>query len=406
MTAGLLAALLATAAAPQPDARGSPEAGFVAVSPADERPVGRLLRLSADGAAELATATGPVVVRDVISLRRTDVPLPPLPRGPALITTTGDRIPGRLRGGDEKAVQFEPAAPLGELEVPASAVAAVWLTRPPADTPTDPARYPWLADARNRDVLLFRNGDTLRGTLEGFVSNPPAVRVRADGEPRSLPLAGLAAVAFNPAVARTRKPTGPYARLVLRDGTRLDVTGPTADGKTLRGTTLFGRLLEIPLAGLVGLDVYQGKAVYLSDLKPTKAEQAGFLGVPWPWAADRTVRGAPLRLATPLGNQAFDRGLGTHPRTVLTYDLGGKYRRFESLVGLDPVTGRRGRAEVRVLVDGAEQPLPRLKDLASGEAMPVRLDVSGARELTLVIDFGPAGGVQADVNWADARLIE
>jgi hypothetical protein len=27
------------------------------------------------------------------------------------------------------------------------------------------------------------------------------------------------------------------------------------------------------------------------------------------------------------------------------------------------------------------------------------------KELTLVIDFGPSGDVQADVNWADARLV-
>ena len=36
----------------------------------------------------------------------------------------------------------------------------------------------------------------------------------------------------------------------------------------------------------------------------------------------------------------------------------------------------------------------------------VRVDVSGANELTLEVDFGPTGGVQADVNWADARLIK
>jgi hypothetical protein len=293
-----------------------------------------------------------------------------------------------------------------ELAIPVPSVAAVWLTRPPADTPTDPARYPWLADARNRDVLLFRNGDTLRGSLEGFADDPPALRFRADGEARSVPLAGVAAVAFNPAVARTRRPKGPYTRLVLRDGTRLDVTTPAADGKTLGGTTLFGQAVAVPVAEVVGLDVYQGKAAYLSDLKPGKAEGVGFLGTPWPWAADRTVRGAPLRLTTPLGEQTFDRGIGTHPRTVLSYDLGGKYRRFEALVGLDPVTGRRGRVEVRVLVDGAEQPLPRLKGLTAGEAVPVRIDVTGAKELTLVIDFGPAADVQADVNWADARLVE
>ncbi len=35
----------------------------------------------------------------------------------------------------------------------------------------------------------------------------------------------------------------------------------------------------------------------------------------------------------------------------------------------------------------------------------VRLDVRQAQTLTLVVDFGSQGDVQAHVNWADARLI-
>ena len=36
------------------------------------------------------------------------------------------------------------------------------------------------------------------------------------------------------------------------------------------------------------------------------------------------------------------------------------------------------------------------------KAIEVRVDVRGAKELVLVTDFGPAGGVGGDVNWADA----
>jgi hypothetical protein len=32
--------------------------------------------------------------------------------------------------------------------------------------------------------------------------------------------------------------------------------------------------------------------------------------------------------------------------------------------------------------------------------------VAGTKELTLMVDFGPAGDVQADVNWGMARLVE
>lgn len=382
-----------------------PADGFEAVSPGDDRPVGRLVRV-ADGSAVLRTAAGPVEVRDLVSLRRVDTAPPPFPRGPVLLTTTGDRLPGRLVGGDAKTLRFEPTG-RGEWTVPAAAVAAVWLTRPPADTPADVPRYPWLADRKKRDVVLFRNGDTRPGTVNGFAADPLALRLKPDaGEARAVPLDEVAAVAFNPALARTRKPKGPYAALVLRDGTRLSVHSLSADETTLRGTTLYGVEVKLPTADLVRLDVSQGKAVGLSTLTPSRVEQGGFLGTAWPWAADRSVRGQPIRLRTAAGDASFDRGLGTHPRTVLTYDLGGRYRRFEAEVGIDPAAGTRGRAAVKVLVDGKEQPVPTLAELTAGEAVPVRLDVRGANSLTLVVDFGPAGGVQADVNWADAKLIE
>ena len=57
-------------------------------------------------------------------------------------------------------------------------------------------------------------------------------------------------------------------------------------------------------------------------------------------------------------------------------------------------------------MDGKEQELPALLGLTTGNAVIVRVDVRGAKELTLVIDFGPAGGVAVDVNWCDARLVE
>jgi hypothetical protein len=223
---------------------------------------------------------------------------------------------------------------------------------------------------------------------------------------RRVALKDLAAIGFNPRFVRPRKPKGPYAQLVLSDGTRLAVTEIAVKEDTLVCKAVCGPALEIPFANLVSLDVLQGSAAYLSDLKPKKAETSGFLGDGWAWVPDRTVRGHPLRLLSADGENTFDKGLGTHPMTVLTYDLAGKYTRFEAVVGLDAATGKRGRADVRVRVDGKEVPLPELKALAAGNAIPVKVDVRGAKELVLVIDFGPTGDVQADVNWGGARLVE
>jgi hypothetical protein len=368
---------------------------FTVTGTGDETPTGTLTSLSLSLGAQVATPDGARTVKGLVALRRVGVRVPPLPGGPQLITTAGDRLPGAAKGGDAKVLKYTPA--VGDESWPVAhrdAIAAVWFTAPPAATPADPARYDWLDGTPPRDVLLYRNGDTLRGSLTGFTDDGATFKPDG-GAAREVPLKDLAAVGFNPRFARPRKPKGPYAHLILTDGTRLNVTDPAVQKNALVAKAACGPEVEVLLSNLVSLEVLQGAAVYLSDLTPRKAETTGY----------RTVRGRPLRLLGKEGECTADKGLGTHPKTVLTYDLAGKYGRFEALVGLDAATGKRGRADVRVVLDGKEVDLPALKALVAGPAVPVRVDVRGAKELTLVIDFGPTGDVQADVDWGGARLI-
>ncbi|HEY1192183.1 MAG TPA: NPCBM/NEW2 domain-containing protein [Gemmata sp.] len=380
---------------------GAPE--FTVTGSAAGSPAGKLTALSLTSGAEIATADGPKTVKGLVSLRQ-PLARPPLPGGAHVITASGDRIPGVLAGGDAKRLQVRHASSSDVWSVALDTVAVVWLRPPPADTPVDPAKYPWLNGAPPRDVLLYRNGDIARGAINAVTGN--GVKFTPDGgTAHEVPREDLAAIGFNPRFVRPRKPKGPFANLVLTDGTRFAATEVAVKGDTLACKTVSGAAVEVPLKKLVALEVLQGPATYLSDLKPAKAETSGFLGASWPWAADRTVRGQPLRLLQGDTENTFDKGLGTHPKTVLTYDLGGKYVRFEAVVGLDAVTGKRGRADVRIRVDGKEVQLPGLKALGGGNALPVVVDVHRAKELTLVIDFGPTGDVQADVNWGAARLI-
>ncbi|VTR97636.1 glycosyl hydrolase family 98 carbohydrate binding module : Uncharacterized protein OS=Planctomyces maris DSM 8797 GN=PM8797T_25396 PE=4 SV=1: NPCBM [Gemmata massiliana] len=389
---------LALSAPPEPLA-------FTVVGTGEGTLTGKLRTVSLTLGVEVATTNGPQTVPGLVALRKPDTALPPFPTGAHIITAVGDRVPGTVTGGDAKALFFAHATSDEKWSVALDAVAAVWLKPPAADTPPDPTKYTWLAGTPTRDALLYRNGDTVRGTLTGFTAT--GVKFIPDGgTARDVPLTDLAAIGFNPRFVRPRKPKGPYANLVLADGTRLNVSEIALKGNALVCKAVCGPAVEVPLTKLVALNVLQGSAVYLSDLKPKKTETTGFLGDGWAWAADRTVRGTPLLLQSNDGEETFDKGLGTHPKTVLTYDLAGKYSRFEAVVGLDAATGKRGRADVRIRVDGKELPLPELKTLAAGNAIPVQVDVRGAKELTLVIDFGPAGDVQADVNWGSARLVE
>jgi hypothetical protein len=189
---------------------------------------------------------------------------------------------------------------------------------------------------------------------------------------------------------------------VLTDGSRLSLSAARQEGKVLSGQTLIGVPVRIPIIELVSLDMRQGRAVYLSDLKPRQYDYTSYLGVKYPFVGDGSVAGRELRLA----GSTYDKGLGLHSQGALTYDLGKGYRRFQAIVGLDDQTGRCGSVRIKVLVDGKPHDLGWDKELtlADGPRL-VDLDVQGAKVLTLVVEFGRSGDVQDHVNWADARLI-
>lgn len=343
---------------------------------------------------------------NLVSIRR-DAPLPAWPRTAGAILVNGDRVPGEFLLGDDTAVFLQSKLNAKGLRVPLPAIRVLWIAAPPATAPEFSDRYSWLDADRKTDVVLLRNGDTVLGDIVAFTPNGQLrIKKTSDGSTATLEPGAMAAVAFNPALGAVRKVKGPIAHLVLADGTRLAVANPTADATTVKGAALFGAAIEVPVRDLVSLDLLQGKATSLADLKPKVERVDPFNDLAWPWQANRTVKHRPIQLQNKLGISTFDRGLGTHPKTTLTYAINGKYRAFTATVGLDAATGRRGQAAVSIFVDGKLQPIPELSTLAAGgEPVAVRVDLANANELTLVVDFGPKGDVQADVNWADAMLI-
>jgi len=371
---------------------------------------GTVAKIGPGFAVEFTGAAPAIGAGDLLSLARADKPRPAYPMGPHVVLANGDRLAGTVSGGNGLSLALRTAFGNGQaLSLPLAAVAAVWVVPPPADAPPDVARYSWVEVGRKRDALLLRNGDTLYGRLEAVAADGGGLRFKPDGEKAAKPyaLATVAALALDPTLARVRPPKGPFARLTLADGSRISVATLLSDGAILTGATVTGAKVSVPIGELIAADIRHGKAVDLSDLKPSVVKEDAFNGVAWPWVANRSVRGHPLRLTTARGVEVFDSGLGVHSRSSMTYKLVGKYKRFEAVVGLDAVSGARGAVDVRVLVDGKEAKLDGLTGLtASAGSKAIRVEVTGAKELTLVVDYGPGGDVQDDVNWAAARLLE
>lgn len=367
---------------------------------------GRLERLGDGWSVRLGGDPASVAAGDLLSLRRIGQPLPALPLDKQYaILATGDRVPGDVTGMSGDNIVFRLAASLGaekEVRLPLSAVSVLWFNAP--DDEEAPARLlrRLVAAQRTRDSVLLRNGDVVEGILTGVGAK--ALEMEVNRKTVSLDRAKVAAVALSSEASGARRPRAAHARLVLSGGGRLTLTSASCtDGKTLTGTTAFGAEVRVPLTEIAALDVQGGKAVYLSDLKPRRYDFTPALDVRWPYVADGSVAGNDLRVA----GGSHDKGLGMHSESRLTYDLGGSYRRFEALVGLDERTGRGGSVRVKVLVDGKPRDLGGDRELTLRTGpLAVRVDVSGARELTLVVEFGKRLDVEDHVNWADARLVK
>jgi hypothetical protein len=350
----------------------------------------------------------------LIALRRSKSLLPTFPVVEHVRLVNGDCLPGGILKIDGERLhfraQFQSQSFLDQGEVlilPLSAVSVLWFATSDGTADAEMLRRRLMSERRRKDVVRLRNGDVMEGTISALDEKMLRLETERGGKtgPADTPVERdrLAVVALNTELAHAPKLKGMGARLVLSNGCRLTLqSASTEDTRTILGRTPFGMAVRIPIDQIVSLDVREGQAVYLSDLKPSRYEHTSYFGVSWPYVMDGSVAGRDLRLV----GSTYDKGIGMHSQSRLSFDLGGGYRRFEALVGLDEKTGRQGHVLIQVLVDGKAQDLGVANELTGmDEPRTVQVNLTGAREVTLVVDFGHGGDVQDHVNWVEARLI-
>jgi hypothetical protein len=316
--------------------------------------------------------------------------------GGGLIVSETARLDGENVTGES--VSF------GKWQLPVDLVAGIIL-RPPLDPAAADKLLARVSTAMGRDDrLLLDNGDEVSGTLTGF--DEKQATIRRQGGPLEIKADALAAIVFDPSL--TNRPRASGLRIVtgFQDGSRLPALEMTSSGSNTNLKLSGGAQLSSATTWIVALQVLGGGVEYLSDLKPISYRHIPYLELAWPYRDDRSVAGIQLRA----GRQFYLKGLGMHSPARITYELADDYRRFAAEVAIDDEARERGSVLFRVFVDdgsGEWQEKATSPILRGGEPpQSLSADLTGAKRISLLVDFADRGDELDHADWLNARLVK
>jgi hypothetical protein len=307
----------------------------------------------------------------------------------------------------------------GEVSLPRHVYRAVLWGLPP-DAAERFTRLKSLLEAQNgepkSDLALLENGDVLVGTITnvGDGSNPfdeaegaAIVNVWNPFGETPLPLERVKGIAFSPdaSVPPLRKDAVLTSRVKvgLRDGSLIEVDSLAGAGDRVKLSSqiLGDRLVE--LKSIVSLQADGQRVNYLSDLEPTGYRSEPYLDLKWPYQRDQCVRGG----RATVGGRRYFKALGMHSSSRLTYDVTGVYGRFAASIAIDDAAEGDGSVVFRVLLQRNGQWSEAFASgvVRGGEpARHVAVDLNGAEQFALEVDYADRGDERDYANWLDARL--
>jgi len=201
----------------------------------------------------------------------------------------------------------------------------------------------------------------------------------------------------------------PTSRVLTVDGSAWNFKSCELDGDTLKGVSVGGVRLSLPVASLKTIDFSVGNLVFLSDLKPDAFEWKPDLEttktptVVSTWyrlRLDEGFDGGPLVLDA----HSYEKGLALHSRTRLSYRLTREFERFAAIAGIDDRYQFDGDVTLTISGDG-KQLLS--ENLAGSKQVNIDIDLRGVRRLEILVDYGEDKVGYGDyLNLCNARLMK
>ena len=244
-------------------------------------------------------------------------------------------------------------------------------------------------------VVVEREGRMieLRGAVRAIDTD--GLRFSWRQQERELPWAVVAGVILAPRSGRTRETT-----VVLNSGERFTGRVAGGGGDALLLHTALIDPMSIAWERIQRIENRSDRVFFLSDIAPTTYEFDPMFDKRWDYAVDCTLLGKPLRLA----GFPYDKGLTMHSQSRLRFNIDQQFRRFAAVVGISDEMDERGDAAVAVVGDG--RVLWEAHSVRGNQPpQEVLVDITGVKQLTLVVEFGEDLDLSDHVVWALPRVI-
>lgn len=262
-------------------------------------------------------------------------------------------------------------------------------------------------EPRQDDFLIVVRGAVLehhRGLVRRIAAD--RVHFEMDGEVLPVRRDAVAAVVFRS--EDKPKTAGACCRLVETDGSAWTACELTAADGRVEWVSLAGPAFAATVDTVARIDFAQTHSTPLAELAPTASSWTPYFAranadVRSDFFAPRFNRGFYTPVPALDGKPCSD-SLSLRSRSEVSWRVPEGSRRFTATVGIDDAVRPGGNAEVIVLVDDREL----LRKTITGEnpAEEVRVDLLGARRLTLLVDYGEGMDIGDAVVFSDARIVQ
>ncbi len=367
-----------------------------------EQQVGNLERITAEGAV-LKTPTGSATIPagELLKIRLPGIEAPVAATTPMFEVVLTDNSLLRVSGFISTATEAILKHPqFGEVKLPLKSVHSVRFAQ--ADAKIEAGWKELLAKPATKDQVAVRKNDVI-DHLDGVIGplDDTTLKFQLDGD--EIPVKRERV--FGLIYAKREVVTAKSASAVeLNAGDRLLARSVSFEADAWNLKLVSGLELAVPVAGIQSVDYTLGKIEYLSNLKPRDVKYVPFFDFVWEYRRDRGFEGHPLTFGTQSEKKTYAKGLAIHSVTNLKYRIGGDYRRFQAVMGIDdhiPV----GNVDVTIKGDGRTL----FKGTAKAGQAPqvLDLDVNGVVELEINVGYGEDELDIGDrLHLADAKLVK